>query len=143
MSSRILKKEIVEAKVINNKNRHNIINNNNLSIPISSNAYIFCKNIKEINKQNKRGYTPIYSSILSNNILSLKELLALGANPNIPNKLGETPLFLSIYNNNYDIFLLLLKYNADCNIVSKTGDSPLHLAVEKKRNKIYTRSIKK
>ena len=135
MSSRIIKKEIIEANIINNKNKHNIINNKNVSIPISSNAYIFCKNIKEINKQNKRGYTPIYSSILSNNILSLKELLSLGANPNIPNKLGETPLFLSIYNNNYDIFLLLLKYNADCNMVNKNGDSPLHIAVEKKEIK--------
>ncbi len=88
MSSRIIKKEIVEANNINNKNKHNIINNKNLSIPISSNAYLFCKNIKEINKQNKSGYTPIYLSILSNNILSLRELLSLGANPNIPNKLA-------------------------------------------------------
>ena len=102
MSSKIKKKEIISIKNTNNdnniKNKNYIDNNkNNYNynyIPITSQAYKFCKNIKEINKQNYRGYTPIYSSILSNNILSLKELLSLGADPNIPNKSGETPLFL-------------------------------------------------
>ena len=111
-----------------------IIAKNNI-ISYSSEAYQFCKNINNINNQNEKGEAPIYSSILTNNIISLKKLLLSGTNPNIQNVSGETPLYLSVTNNNYDAFLLLLKNNADCNIQNKSGDTPLHAAIQMKKNK--------
>ena len=101
----------------------------------SSSSYKYYNNIDEINNQNEDGETPIFSSILSNNILLLKKLLLSGANPNIPNSLGQTPLHLCVNNNKYNEFLLLLKYNADCNIQNNRGDTPLHTAVKTKEKK--------
>ena len=102
----------------------------------------YCNNISEINNQNENGYTPIYLTILSNNIQALKELLTLGADLNIPNNLNETPLYLSIKINNFDAFLILLKYNADCNIQNIKGDIPLHLAIQKKEKKFIELLLK-
>ena len=107
-----------------------IIVKNNI-ISYSSEVHQICKNISDVNNQNEKGEASIYSCILSNNIMGLKKLLLLGANPNIQNISGETPLYLSVSNNNYDAFLLLLKNNADCNIQTKKGNTPLHLAIQK------------
>ena len=60
-----------------------------------------------------------YSSIISEDIPALNDLLSLGANPNIPNYFGETPLYLSVNKKNLDALIILLKYNADCNIPNK------------------------
>ena len=111
-------------------NNSNFQNNKNISIPKYSPAYKFCQKIQEINKVNENGYTPIYSSILSENIEALNDLLILGADPNIQNFLGETPLHLSVKKNDLDSLFLLLKYNCDCNIQNKKGNTPLHLAIE-------------
>ena len=125
------------------KYEDNCINNNNKNILFqNSKAINFCKNIEEINNKNEKGYTPIYLSILSNNIFSLKDLLLLGANPNIPNNLGETPLNLSVIELNFDAFLLLLKYNANCNLANESGDTPLHIAVQKKEKKFIQALLK-
>ena len=112
-------------------------NINQIKNSISENKQIFnfCNNLSEINNQNENGYTPIYLSILYNNIQALKELLALDANPNIPNNLNETPLFLSVNISNYEAFLILMKYNSDCNIQNIKGDTPLHVATQKKEKK--------
>ena len=113
----------------------NISNLKQNTISNSSPSYKYFNNIDEINVQNEDGETPIFSSILSNNILLLKNLLILGANPNIPNNLGQTPLHLCVNNNKYNEFLLLLKYNADCNFQNNRGDTPLHTAVKTKEKK--------
>ena len=99
----------------------------------SSPIYVFCKSKSEINSQNENGWTPIYRSIIANNLEALYELLKLGANPNIPNNLGETPLYLSVDIDNYDALIILLQYKADCNLAKKNGNTPLHIAT--KRNK--------
>ena len=101
----------------------------------SSPINLYCKNIYEINKQNENGWTPIYRSIISNNLEVLKELLKLGANPNLTNNIGETPVYLCVDINNYDALDILLKNNADCNISKKDGTTPLHLAIKKKKDK--------
>ena len=94
-------------------------------------AFKFCKSITEINIQNDNGWTPIYQSIMSNNLEALYDLLKLGANPDIPNNLGETPLYLSVDTQNYDALIILLQYNANCNLAKKNGNTPLHLATKK------------
>ena len=121
----------LNANKNNKKRKSPIKDNKNTLISSYTQAYKFCKNIKEINKQNEKGYTPVYCSILSGNIEALNDLLLFGADPNIPNFLGETPLYLSVNEKNLDCLFLLLKYNADCNIQTKKGNTPLHLAVQK------------
>ena len=111
-----------------------IIVKNNI-ISYSSEVHQICKNTSDANNQNEKGEASIYSCILSNNIMGLKKLLLLGANPNIQNISGETPLYLCVIINSYDAFLLLLKNNADCNIQNKNGETPLHAAIQKKENK--------
>ena len=91
----------------------------------------FSKSISEINTQNENGWTPIYQSIMSNNLKALYDLLKLGANPDIPNNLGETPLYLSVDTNNYDALIILLQYNSNCNLAKNNGNTPLHIAVKK------------
>ena len=122
-----------------NKNKTSLITNNfnqnKYSFSESSPIFDFCNNISEINNQNENGYTPVYLSILSNNIIALKKLISLGADINIPNNLNETPLFLSVKNSNFEAFIILLKSNSDCNIQNIKGDTPLHIAVSKKEKK--------
>ena len=120
----------INNDINSNKNNLNKNNSNNNLILSTSEAFKFCKNIKEINKQNEKGYTPIYSSILSENIPALSDLLSLGADPNIPNFAGETPLHLCVNKKNIDSLIILLKYNSDCNIQTKKGNTPLHLAIQ-------------
>ena len=127
--------------IINDKNDHQ---NTSISNNIDSKKYLFfkssqiinfCNDLSEINSQNENGYTPIYLSVLSNNIQALKELISLEADIDIPNNLNETPLYLSVNKNNFDAFLILMKYKADCNIQNIKGDTPLHIAVQKKEKK--------
>ena len=96
-------------------------------------ALLFCKTLSDINTKNENGWTPLYQSIISNNLEALYDLLKLGANPDIPNNIGETPLYLSVDINNYDALIILLQYNANCNIAKNNGNTPLHLATEKNK----------
>ena len=130
------------SKSTNNDNNINTISisshnksiHNNSSIS-NSPIKLYCENISEINKQNENGWTPIYRSIIANNLEILVELLKLGANPNLTNNIGETPLYLCIDIDNYEALNILLKNNADCNISKKDGTTPLHLASKKKKDK--------
>ena len=125
-----LKNSFTDNDIYSNKENNSLSNNFELSE--TSQAHLFCSNIMEINSQNEYGYTPVYLSILSNNIIALNELLSLGANPNIPNNLGETPLYLSVDKENYDSLIILLQYNIDVNHAKKNGNTALHLATQKK-----------
>ena len=112
----------------------NSISKNSLNSQYSNNEnsiqkYINNKNL--LNSKNENGWTPIYHSIISNNLILLKQLLELGANVNIPNNMNETPLYQSIEMENYEAMIILLKYNCDCNISKNNGNSPLHIACKK------------
>ena len=98
---------------------------------------LYCEDISEIDKRNENGWTPVYRSIIANNLNILSELLKLGANPNLQNNIGETPLYLCVDIDNYDALNMLLQNEnkADCNISKKDGTTPLHLAAKKKKEK--------
>ena len=133
---------ITPPKASNNKNNNNSISissekkspNNNSSFS-NSPIKLYCDSISQINKQNENGWTPIYRSIIANNLEVLRQLLKLGANPNLTNNIGETPVYLSVDIDNYDALIILLNNNADCNISKKDGTTPLHLASKKKKDK--------
>ena len=97
----------------------------------TSPIYLFCTSKNGINSKNENGWTPIYRSIIANNLIALNELLKLGSDPNIGNNLGETPLYLCVDVDNYDALIILLQYNADTNISKRNGTTPLHLAAKK------------
>ena len=108
----------------------------NLSPSIISDTspiYLFCTSKNGINSKNENGWTPIYRSIIANNLIALNELLKMGSDPNIGNNLGETPLYLCVDVDNYDALIILLQYNADTNIAKRNGTTPLHLAAKKNK----------
>ena len=109
----------------------------NEDIPESSPAYQFCHKKFEINIANENGWTPIYRSIISNDLEALKELLKLGANPNICNNLGESPIYLCVDMNNMEALIIILnnsnEIKVNCNIQKKNGDTALHLSIKKKK----------
>ena len=99
----------------------------------TSPVYLFCTSKNGINSKNENGWTPIYRSIIANNLVALNELLKMGSDPNIGNNLGETPLYLCVDVDNYDALIILLQYNADTNISKRNGTTPLHLAAKKNK----------
>jgi hypothetical protein len=81
----------------------------------------------------KRTSKELFSSIKTNNLKLLKELLEKGININIQNKKKKTPLIKSIEKENYDAMIILLNYNCDINLTEKNGNSALHIACKKKK----------
>ena len=123
-------------KIANNQIPLTDTQSNNLSPSIISDTspvYLFCTSKNGINSKNENGWTPIYRSIIANNLIALNELLKLGSDPNIGNNLGETPLYLCVDVDNYDALIILLQYNADTNISKRNGITPLHLAAKKNK----------
>ena len=116
--------------ILPNSQPHNISPN---IISDTSPVYLFCTSKNGINSKNENGWTPIYRSIIANNLIALNELLKLGSDPNIGNNLGETPLYLCVDVDNYDALIILLQYNADTNISKRNGTTPLHLAAKKNK----------
>ena len=100
----------------------------------TSPVYLFCTSKNSINSKNENGWTPIYRSIIANNLIALSELLKLGSDPDIGNNLGETPLYLCVDVDNYDALIILLQYNANTNIAKRNGTTPLHIAAKKNKD---------
>ena len=120
-----------------NSIRNSILENKNINTSLISDTspvYMFCTSKNGINSKNENGWTPIYRSIIANNLIALNELLNLGSDPNISNNLGETPLYLCVDIDNYDALIILLQYNADTNIAKRNGTTPLHLAAKKNKD---------
>lgn len=77
---------------------------------------------------NKLGWSPLYRSVVCNQLNSVKVLIDQGADSNIQNRLGESPLHQASYNNFIEIAEILLLKGADPNLAQNDGDTPLHLA---------------
>ena len=133
---------ISTSKKENSKENDQNLSNSNIQeksisaslISDTSPVYLFCTSKNGINSKNENGWTPIYRSIIANNLIALNELLNLGSDPNISNNLGETPLYLCVDIDNYDALIILLQYNADTNIAKRNGTTPLHLATKKNKD---------
>ena len=71
----------------------------------------------------------------------LKEMLRLGANPNIPAFNGVTPLHLALQKDyDVDVFKLLLKYAANPDVPGKDGRTVREIAA-RKRDKRYLNAL--
>ena len=84
------------------------------------------------------GATPFLIAAQANDIAVMRELLAHGADPNVPTNLGTTPLMVaagighlpgmsrSTEANALEAIKLCVELGADINAVNKTGDTALH-----------------
>ena len=118
---------------IDNSSTSNIQEGSSLTIPETSSAHLFVESRSDINTANEFGWTPLYRSLLSNNLSAAKDLLKMGANPNITNNMSETPLYQAVDMGNMEAVQLLIDYSANTNISKSDGNTPLHIAVRKQR----------
>ncbi|CAE7186778.1 ANKRD31, partial [Symbiodinium pilosum] len=61
----------------------------------------------------KAGWTPLCTAASQGKVESVKQLLMLGADPNVPNSLGAHPIFYALRNWSLRMFRLLAKHGAD------------------------------
>jgi hypothetical protein len=79
-------------------------------------------------RDSKLGWSPLYCSVVSNQVRSVQYLLKQGADPNLQNRLGEGPLHQAAYNNFLLIAEMLLSHGASPDLAQNDGDTPLHHA---------------
>lgn len=65
----------------------------------------------------------------SGNIQKVRDLLALGADPNTSDERGVTPLMFAVQSGNFDLVELLVEKGANVNASPKNGNTALHAAV--------------
>ena len=122
-------------------NKENIIPNSS-TIKNPNNLNMFCKDISKINELDETGWTPLYRTIIADDISSTLLLLNKGADPNIKCTMGETPLYQAVEMEKIEQIKLLLKKGADPNITNDDGLSPLHIAVNKQNISIVKLLLK-
>ena len=70
----------------------------------------------------------------------LKELLRLGANPNVPSVKGATPLHLALKRDSFEAFAMLLRHGGDPDVPNRDGQTVREIAA-RKRDKRYLDAI--
>ena len=53
----------------------------------------FCKDLTKINTLDECGWTPLYRTIIADDLFATKILIQKGADPNMQCSMGETPLY--------------------------------------------------
>ncbi|HTC88569.1 MAG TPA: ankyrin repeat domain-containing protein [Bryobacteraceae bacterium] len=76
------------------------------------------------------GLTPLVYAVRSNDLDSVKVLLAAGADINQLTAYGWSPLLVATQNRYYKLGAFLLEHGADVNLANKGGWTPLYLATD-------------
>ena len=76
------------------------------------------------------GLTPLVYAVRSNDLDSVKALLAAGADVNQVTGYGWSPLLVATQNRYYKLGAYLLEHGADVNLANKGGWTPLYLATD-------------
>ena len=108
--------------------------NNIMTAIMSGDVNAFEYLIKQGNDINERfdgGWTALLASSAQGYPKILKQLLGLGANPDISNVLGVTPLIFGAMYGNIRIVKELINYGADLNLQDSHGDTALMIATLK------------
>lgn len=84
----------------------------------------------------KFGFTPLITAIVSKNPRMVEIILGQNADPNLPSKDGLTPLLISIYEGAPELVKQLIAAGADVNLVSNKS-TPLTIAIEENQEKIF------
>lgn len=103
--------------------------------------WILSKRDFNVNKVTSEGTDLIYA-ITEDYYDYVKQLLDVGADPNVPDLHGDYPLHWAVTKNNAQIVELLLKSKADPNVKDSRGSSALHAAVIEDRPKIIKLLLK-
>ena len=74
-------------------------------------------------------YSSAYQPALTSDLLSVEDLIRLGADVDIPNDQGATPLHLAAMYSRSDVAGSLIAAGAKVNVQDKLGRTPLHSAV--------------
>jgi len=76
------------------------------------------------------GLTPLVYAVRSNDLDSVKALLAAGADVNQVTAYGWSPLLVATQNRYYKLGVFLIEHGADVNLANKGGWTPLYLATD-------------
>jgi ankyrin repeat protein len=76
------------------------------------------------------GLTPLVYAVRSNDLDSVKALLAAGADVNQVTGYGWSPLLVATQNRYYKLGVFLIEHGADVNLANKGGWTPLYLATD-------------
>lgn len=112
------------------------------------------KNHPALDEQNDMGMTPVHLSVVSDNLQSLKVLLAKGADPRIPNSESNLPLHSALFLSGiFDssilpvkeaMFKMLLKQAPDTiNSKGQGGNTVFHLMISNKFNDLFDEYLTK
>lgn len=89
------------------------------------------KDLKDLNKKNKNGETPLHVACIKGDIEKVREFLTGGAEPNTQDNNGWTPLHEAVQNKHDIIARLLLEHGANPNVPGGDDNlTPLHEAVQ-------------
>ncbi|CAE7794777.1 unnamed protein product, partial [Symbiodinium sp. CCMP2592] len=80
----------------------------------------------------KAGWTPLCTAASQGKVESVKQLLMLGADPNIPNGFGAHPVFYALRNWSLRMFRLLVKHGADVRRARSERGESLQAYAERK-----------
>ncbi|KAH3719316.1 BRCA1-associated RING domain protein 1-like [Dreissena polymorpha] len=86
-----------------------------------------------INKRNAKGEYPLHVAVIKNDVAKARELLELGASPNVQDNAGWTPLHEACNHGYLDLASLLLDHCALINIPGHENDTPLHDSIVNNR----------
>ena len=87
--------------------------------------------IKEINKQNNLGQTPLHIAIINKNEKIIKYLIQNGANVNISDNNLNMSLHLAVLNNDIEIIKLLIENKANPLLINKNNETVLDIAIKR------------
>jgi hypothetical protein len=101
--------------------------------------------LANVNYQRKSGgrWTPLILATSRGNVDYVRELLGIGANPNIAELDGWTPLHFAVHGNKLDIVRLLMEASADPNIKNVKSQSALDFASNTKDPVLYNKILLK
>ncbi|XP_052817656.1 ankyrin repeat domain-containing protein 27-like isoform X2 [Mya arenaria] len=100
-------------------------------------------NCVSINCQSKRGFAPLHTCVIENNLEVFTLLLKKGAFVNILTNKHITPLHLACHHDRPQMVQLLLQCGADVNLQDQYGELALHLACAKSSPNVVQLLIKK
>lgn len=84
------------------------------------------RNLKLINKPDKRKMTPLHYAAINNRAEAVEALLSEGADPQPGDEYGFTPLYYAAEAGNMEVAEKLIDSGADANAQSDYGLAPLH-----------------
>jgi len=82
--------------------------------------------LKKISKKNTKGETPLHTAAIRGSSRLVKQLLKMGADPNVQDNAEWSPLHEACNRGNLSVVKVLKEFGADLNLTGFGRDSPLH-----------------